>query len=343
MLELKNYYLVDMSKRILFLCFFAGFIFSVFAQTYDDAPADFFFANDVTSKPAMMSGGFISTGMDERGATINPDNDEFYYTVRHGSDLSAILVSRFRDGFWEFPEVASFSGEYRDANPFVSPDGRYLYFSSRRPVSDDDSFKNWNIWRCRRSSEGTWKEPELLSFCSKERNELSVSVDRDGVVYFHADYDSETVSLSRETFDIFRSKPLSDGGWSEIEKLDSSISTEYEESYPAVSPDGRFLVFSSNRRQGFGDADLYLSLKSEGNWGRPVNLGRMINSGSHECCASFTADGRYLLFSSSRKRGKPGELEYSAIKKWILGPGNGSGDIWYFDSGSLERFSESQP
>lgn len=332
-----------MSKSILFVFSLASLFSSLCAQTYDDAPADFFFADDVSSKPAMMSGGFISTGMDERGATMNPGNDEFYYTVRHGSDLSVILVSRFRDGFWEFPEVTSFSGEYRDASPFVSPDGRYLYFSSRRPVKDDDSFKNWNLWRCRRSSDGGWEEPELLSFCSEERNELSVSVDRDGVVYFYADYESETVSLSREAFDIYCSEPLPDGDWTEVEKLETTINTEHEERYPAISPDGRRLVFSSNRRQGYGGADLYLSLKKGEKWGRAVNLGRTINSGSHECCASFTADGRYLLFSSSRKKGEPKEIEYSAIKKWILGPGNGSGDIWYIDGGELERFPKDQP
>ncbi|MFW5754692.1 MAG: TolB family protein, partial [Marinilabiliaceae bacterium] len=332
-----------MYKKTMFFCFLAGLISSVSAQTYDDAPADFFFGDDVTSKPAMMSDGFISTGMDERGGSMNPENDEFYYTLRHGSDISVILVSRFRDGFWEFPEVASFSGKYRDASPFVSPDGRYLYFSSRRPVSDDDSFKNWNLWRCRRSSDGTWEEPELLSFCSEERNELSVSVDRDGVVYFHADYEGETVSLSREAFDIYYAEPLPDGEWSEIEKLDSSISTEHRESYPAISPDGRRLVFSSNRSQGHGGTDLYLSLKKGEKWGRPVNLGRAVNSGSHECCASFTADGRYLLFSSSRKKGEPDKMEYSTIKKWILGPGNGSGDIWYIDAGELELFPETQP
>ena len=333
-----------MLKYTIFACLLAASaFFPVDGQTYDDSPADFFFSKDVSIEPAMMSQGFISTGMDERSGSMGPENKTFYFSIRHGGDLSVIFVSRYRDGFWEFPEVAEFSGEYRDASPFVSPDGRFLYFTSRRPRHQNDSFPNWNIWRCRRQPDGDWGKPELLSFCSEERNELSVSVDRDGNLYFHGDYESETVTLSPEAFDIYSVKLLADDEWGEIKNLGPVLNMGRRNSDPAISPDGNCLVFQSAGQKDYEKGDLYISFRDHEGWESAVNLGRAINSGANDCCPAFTADGRYLLFSSDRKRAKPEEIDYSSIKKWILGPGNGKGDIYYLDAGELESFRDNQP
>ncbi|MFO8002113.1 MAG: hypothetical protein R6U46_12785 [Marinilabilia sp.] len=290
-----------------------------------------------------MSPGFVSTGMDERHAALGPGDDEFYYTIRNRGDISLIVASRFNDGFWEFPELVSFSGKHHDASPFVTPDGDHLYFVSKRPQSDDDTLENWNIWRCRRTSEGEWGEPEILPFCSEERNELSVTLDQQGTLYFHADYESETVSLSPDAYDIFCVELLPDGSWGETEKLDSTVNTaERQESFPAISPDGNLLVFSSVRRQGYGNGDLYVSFREEDGWSKAENLGRSLNSSANDCCPSFTPDGRLVLFTSYRKSEMPDDLDYSEIKKWVLGPGNGQGDIWYFNVEALESFREDQ-
>lgn len=48
---------------------------------------------------------------------------------------------------WSEPKVASFSGEYSDANPFISHDGSWLYFVSKRPIYLTNKAKSdWDIW-----------------------------------------------------------------------------------------------------------------------------------------------------------------------------------------------------
>lgn len=305
------------------------------AQTYDDSSLDFFFSDEVGEDPMMMSRGFISTGMNELHGAVGVDGKEFYYVVRHRENFSVILETRFSDGFWIYPEVVSFSGKYLDTSPFVDPSGNYFYFASNRPRHETDGIANWNIWRCSRLDDDSWGKPELLPFSSENRNEMSVSVDRDGTVYFHADYGSETITVQRDAFDIFSTRQAGDGSWSEVETLGPAINTEAMEQTPAISPDGDCLVFSSQRQGGDGSSDLYVAFKNEQGWTEAEKLGRYINSGAHECCPAFTPNGELLLFSSFVKSKTPEEVNYAEIKKWVLGPGNGAGNIWYVNVSAL--------
>jgi Tol biopolymer transport system component len=323
--------------RYFFIAVFCLFELLGNAQTYDESPSGFFFSDEVGEQPMLMSPGFISTGMNELHGSMAPDGDEFYYCLSHQRDLSIIMVSRFSDGFWGFPEVAVFSGEALDANPFVTPDGKFLYFTSNRAGHETDGIANWNIWRCSRLDDESWGQPQLLPFSSPDRNEMSVSVDREGIVYFHADYESETISVERSFFDIYCVRPENDT-WGEIEKLGPAVNSDVIEQTPAISPAGDVLVFSSVRREGYGVGDLYISFKTERSWSQAVNMGQLVNSGANEYCPAFIADRKLLLFTSFVKNKKPDKLSFTEIKKWVLGPGNGVGDFWYMSAGALDQF-----
>ncbi|WP_148660825.1 TolB family protein [Marinilabilia salmonicolor] len=320
---------------LLLVLWFSGTL--VLSQTYADSPADFFFSKEVGEQPMLMSPGFISSGMGEAYGALGPDGDEFYYCITEKGVFSAILATRFHDGFWTYPEVVSFSGEYMDASPFVTPDGRFLFFTSNRPSYESDLVLDWNVWRSSRMQNGDWSTPELMSFSNGDRNEVSVSVDRQGIVYFSADYDGGTITLDENALDIFSVQSDNQENWIEAVKLSPAVNSEFPERDPAISPDGKCLVFSSPRPEGEGTSDLYVSYKSGEDWGEAVSLGTKVNSTAYECCPMFTSDGRIFIFSSTVTRKMPRQLRYSSIKKWLLGPGNGSGDIWYMDASVILR------
>ncbi|MBK8368965.1 MAG: PD40 domain-containing protein [Bacteroidetes bacterium] len=50
--------------------------------------------------------------------------------------MSTIVTVNSRNGKYSKPKVASFSGKYHDLEPFLSPDGLRLYFSSDRPLDN---------------------------------------------------------------------------------------------------------------------------------------------------------------------------------------------------------------
>ena len=88
------------------------------------------------SEPSVFAEGLISTGYFESHPAFTPDGRTLYF-LRSTPNFSlwTILVSRFEKGKWTTPETAPFSGQYSDADPFITSDGSRFYFISRRPVA----------------------------------------------------------------------------------------------------------------------------------------------------------------------------------------------------------------
>jgi hypothetical protein len=60
------------------------------------------------------------------------------------------------------------------------------------------------------------------------------------------------------------------------------------------------MIFCTNRQDGLGRGDLYISFKNEeDNWTTAVNMGSEINSELHQLCPFVSADGQYLFFTSN--------------------------------------------
>jgi outer membrane protein OmpA-like peptidoglycan-associated protein len=76
----------------------------------------------------------------------------------------------------------------------------------------------------------------------------------------------------------------------------------YSVGHPAISGDGKKLIFSMSKPGGLGQSDLYISEWSNGNWSEPVNLGSNLNTFGNEVFP-FLANDSTLYFSSD---GHPG-------------------------------------
>ena len=75
--------------------------------------------------------------------------------------------------------------------------------------------------------------------------------------------------------------------------------------HPALSADGKLMVFASNRPGSFGGMDLYVSLEKGGTWSEPVNLGDAVNSTSNELYPFLDSENN-LFFSSDNLQGYGG-------------------------------------
>ncbi len=90
----------------------------------------------------------------------------------------------------------------------------------------------------------------------------------------------------------------------------SSFSGRYRDIDPALSPDGRMLVFASNRPRESGgetrkDFDLWVVDRlRDGRWSAPRHLGDMVNSSGSETNSSVAADGTLYFAGSTGAVGK---------------------------------------
>jgi tetratricopeptide (TPR) repeat protein/cell division septation protein DedD len=71
----------------------------------------------------------------------------------------------------------------------------------------------------------------------------------------------------------------------------------YSNGFGAFSPDGQALYFASNRPDGFGGFDIFVSYRVGNSWSAPENLGAAVNSVGDEITPFF--DGANLYFASN--------------------------------------------
>ncbi|WP_336070990.1 OmpA family protein [Mesoflavibacter sp. CH_XMU1404-2] len=93
-------------------------------------------------------------------------------------------------------------------------------------------------------------------------------------------------------------KATKDGDtWINIEELPFN-NENFDFTAPALTPDNKTLIFSSNMDTGYGQTDLYkVSINEDGTYGEPVNLGPKINTEGNEKFP-FVAKDSTLYFSS---------------------------------------------
>jgi hypothetical protein len=113
--------------------------------------------------PKLFAKGILSTGLSNRDFTISPVGDEIFFTIQHPKFIASVIIRLVKaNGKWGKPEVAPFSGVFRDLEASFSPDGKTIYFASDRPVTGTQPKRDFDIWKVTKAGNGTWGRPENL-------------------------------------------------------------------------------------------------------------------------------------------------------------------------------------
>ena len=250
-----------------------------------------------------------------RDISISENGLELYFTAQSiKQDFSAIMVSRYDKSEWSDPQVVSFSGQYKDLEPFISHDGLTLYFASNRPIEGRENEKaNYDIWKVERNGlNSSWSSPiNLGEPINTEADEFYPSVAINGNLYFTAALKN---GLGKE--DIFVSEYKS-GAYLSPTPLPKSINSDGYEFNAFVAPDESYLIFTGyNREGGLGRGDLYMSKKdNNGKWQVATPFNEPINSTGIDYCP-FVKDGT-LYFTSDRSDLKPAYDEQMSTEEFM--------------------------
>ncbi len=286
-------------------------------------------SNQPLVEPRIFGEGVISTGDFDSHPAFAPDGKTVYFVRSTPNfNLWTILVSHFVNGRWTSPEVAPFSGQYSDADPFITADGRHLYFISNRPVAGKEK-PDLDIWVIEKTN-GGWGEPKNLGApVNSAGAEWYPTIAGNGTIYFGSDREG-----GKGRTDIYRCRFI-DGKYEAAENLGEPINTPFNEFEPLIARDESFLIFmGGGRPDGRGGFDLYVSYNRNGSWTKPENLGDKINSGGNEYSPAISPDGNYFFWTSARgfadnPLGK--RLNYRELMKNLRSPRNGLGDIYQID------------
>jgi tetratricopeptide (TPR) repeat protein len=187
---------------------------------------------------------------------------------------------------------------YADYVPIVSADESTLIFTSRRPGSvggkKDVNGAYYEDIYFSQNSKNSWQMAENIGEAiNTETHEACVGLSADGqklLLY--------RMSNNGYGGDLYYSA-LEGVEWGKPTIIPGEINSPYWEPSACLSADEKMIIFSSNRPGGYGGRDLYVSRKTpDGSWGKPSNLGPIINTKYDEDAPFLHPDGRTLYFSS---------------------------------------------
>ena len=264
---------------------------------------------------ALFAPGVISDAKRQWRITFTADGRTAYFAESDGffpaTRQATIYVTHLVGGSWTEPAVAPFSGRYSDIDPFVTPDGSRLYFSSIRPVGGVVR-GDVDIWYVDRTA-GGWGEPQRLGpEVNGPADELYASASARGDLYFAAgpagptpNDDWDVYAAARAGRGFARRQPIA--AVNTDRPFDPRDPTADWEFNPEVSADGRTLVFTSLRPGGNGLGDLYVSHSRDGAWSAPQNLGPAVNTKFDEFHPTLARDG-YLYFARNSFTATHGDI-----------------------------------
>lgn len=160
-----------------------------------------------------------------------------------------LFESRLVAGEWSAPVRLAISDENSwDSNPFLTQDGKTLYFSSNRAGGMGSN----DIWKSEKQADDTWGEPlNLGEGINTESEELFPYISKEGVFYF-----SSSGHPGFGQLDIFKVIEGVNGEKIAINP-GKPLNSSYDD-FGIVFRDETSGYFTSNRPDGLGDDDIYV-------------------------------------------------------------------------------------
>jgi Tol biopolymer transport system component len=310
---------------LLFQCLLLGFAAHASAQT----------------QPRIFAEGVISTGDHDSHPAFSPDGRMMLF-VKMSPDFSkwTLFVSYDSNNGWSEPEIAPFSGQYWDADPFFTREGKTLYFISNRPAKPGDPPKDdFDIWKVEKG-EKEWSDPvQLPPPINSETSEYYPTLADNGSMYFGSRREG-----GKGATDIYFCR-LEEGKYRTAINIGDAINTPGNEFEPCIAPDESFLIFMATPTEALDQTDLWISHYREGQWTKAVKLPAPLNSAVMEFSSKISLDGKQLFFSSSRNKhdatfARPERT--GEMRQRIRSAGNGLLDIYQVDIYMLQQALESQ-
>lgn len=192
---------------------------------------------------------------------------------------------------------------FDELNPVISADGKTLFFTlGNHPGNMGGKKDSGDIWISQWMGD-QWSAPIHGGDVLNDRAYNGVAgVSMDGkYLFLLSHYNASGNSAKTQGISISKN---SGSGWSEPENIFIPyFQNRSSQLCGAISADQSIFIFSAETYGSYGVDDLYVSIKENGKWSEPRNLGSIINTQFQELSPSLSQDGKTLFFSSNGRKG----------------------------------------
>lgn len=204
-------------------------------------------------------------------------------------------------------KFAHLNGRRSDYSPMLLGDqSDYVYFTSTRNEAQGDEYsgitgvKCGDIFFCQKDDKGKWSKPAAVEGgLNTEYDEGSTAFSVDGGTMYLTQCSTDP---DYPRYAKIVTSNRSDASWSAANKFDLSRDTLSSFAHPAVSPDGKWLYFTSDMPGGKGGLDIWRVNIQGAYIGGVENIGEPVNTPGDEMFPAFRPNGDFY-FSSN---GHPG-------------------------------------
>jgi hypothetical protein len=205
---------------------------------------------------AVNAGNSVNTKGHDACTSISPDGRQLFIYKNDMNDRKAvggnIFVSKNLNGKWKTPEPLGkpINTTYWEGGACISPDGKRCFFTSER----NGGFGHSDIWMSEKVDKNTWGPPvNLGADVNSSYDEAGMFLAPDGKTLFFC----SNGPASMGGYDIFKTT-FENGKWTKPVNIGYPINSASKEGQFSVSADARYAYFSSDRKGGIGESDIYM-------------------------------------------------------------------------------------
>lgn len=254
-----------------------------------------------TSDPMKLMGAINSSGAEESMPVFTRDSSTLYYvrtydprSVGGKNDQDIYFSEKFADLVYSNGEnLTELNNKFNNAVLGINVNNNRMYvlnaYKGSKSGTKGIAYSNLGY--------GFWDRPVPIEIPGLEIKGEHVSM--------HMTYDEKAAIIAYEGPNSLGKEDMyvsiqTANGWSAPKHLGNVVNSAGFEMSPFLSQDWDTLYFSSNGLGGYGDADIFYSVKQGAwdQWSKPINLGPKINSPKFDAYFIVTPD--HLYWSSNR-------------------------------------------
>jgi outer membrane protein OmpA-like peptidoglycan-associated protein/Tol biopolymer transport system component len=199
----------------------------------------------------------VNTSDNEGAEAISADGSWLVFTACNRKDDNSqgncdLYWSQQKGDTWTKPQPfsATINSKAWDAQPCISADGKFLFFSSERPGGQGGR----DLWVANREKGGKWALPTNLGAAvNSPYDEQCPFIHPDGQTLYFTSNGLPGMGNN----DLYFSRKNADGTWSKAQNLGYPINTKGHEGTLVVSLDGKTAYFAAVKPEGLGKNDIY--------------------------------------------------------------------------------------